>query len=55
MQGRDLAAMSPAIRRYLEEQERGAAYRALVRSCARQGLEWIWSIDAPRYTVDDRA
>ena len=43
MQGRDLAAMNPAIRRYLEEQERSAAYRALVTSCARQGLEWIRS------------
>jgi protein-disulfide isomerase len=52
MQGRDLAAMSPAIRRYLEEQERGTAYRALVGELRKAGPRVDMIIDAPRYNVE---
>jgi protein-disulfide isomerase len=51
MQGRDLAAMNPAIRRYLEEQERSAAYRALVTELRKAGPRVDTVIDAPRYSV----
>jgi protein-disulfide isomerase len=52
MQGRDLTAMSPAIRRYLEEQERGAAYRALVGELRKAGPRVDLMIDAPRHNVE---
>jgi protein-disulfide isomerase len=52
MQGRDLAAMSPAIRRYLEEQERSTAYRALVAELRKAGPRVDMMIDAPRYKVE---
>ncbi|MGH9253394.1 MAG: thioredoxin domain-containing protein [Vicinamibacterales bacterium] len=52
MQGRDLVAMSPVIRRYLEEQERSAAYRALVAELRKAGPRVDMRIDAPRHTVD---
>ena len=48
MQGRDLAAMNFAIRRYLEEQERSAAYRALVTELRKAGPRVDTVIDAPR-------
>ena len=51
MQGRDLAAMSPAIRRYLEDQERAAAYRALVAELKKAGPRVDYVLDAPRYDV----
>jgi protein-disulfide isomerase len=52
MQGRNLEAMSPAIRRYLEEQERGTAYRAFVGELRKAGPRVDMMIDAPRYTVE---
>ena len=52
MQGRDLTAMSPAIRRYLEEQERGTAYRAFVGELRKAGPRVDMIIDAPRYNVE---
>lgn len=52
MQGRGLEAMRDAIRRYLEEQERGTAYRALVGELRKAGPRVDMMIDAPRYTVE---
>ena len=52
MQGRGLAAMSPAIRRYLEEEGKGAAYRALIGELRKAGPRVDLMIDAPRYTVE---
>ena len=52
MQGRTLAAMSPAIERYLEEQQRATAYRALVTELRKAGPAVNVVLDAPRYTVD---
>jgi protein-disulfide isomerase len=52
MQGRALAAMSPAIRRYLEEQQRDAAYRALVNELRASGPRIEMVLDAPRYDVE---
>ncbi|MBI4888400.1 MAG: thioredoxin domain-containing protein [Acidobacteria bacterium] len=52
MQGRGLAAMGPAIRRYLEEQEHGAAYRAFVSELRKAGPRIDVVFDAPRYTVE---
>jgi len=52
MQGRGLAAMSPAIQRYLEEQERGTAYRSLVAELRKAGPRTEMMIDAPRYNVE---
>lgn len=51
MQGRALAAMSPAIRRYLEEQQRTAAHRALVDELRKAGPRIEMVLDAPRYEV----
>jgi len=51
MQGHDLAAMSPALRRYLEDQERAAAYRALVAELKTAGARVEYVLDAPRYDV----
>jgi protein-disulfide isomerase len=52
MQGRSLAAMSPAIRRFLEEEGQRAAYRALVAELRKAGPRVDVMIDAPRYTVE---
>ncbi|OFW04472.1 MAG: hypothetical protein A3I61_11720 [Acidobacteria bacterium RIFCSPLOWO2_02_FULL_68_18] len=52
MQGRQLAAMSPAIRRYLEEEQRGNAYRALVAELRKAGPRVEVALDAPRYEVE---
>jgi protein-disulfide isomerase len=52
MQGRPLAAMSPAIRNYLEEQQRAEAYRAVVAELRKSGPAVAMTLDAPRYTVD---
>jgi protein-disulfide isomerase len=52
MQGRDLTSMAPAIRRYLDEQERGAAFRALVAELRKGGPRVDVVLDAPRYTVE---
>ncbi len=51
MQGRDLPAMGPAIRRYLEEQERASAYRALVADLKKAAPRIDYVLDAPRYDV----
>jgi protein-disulfide isomerase len=51
MQGRALAAMSPAIRRYLEEQQQSTAYRAMVNELRKAGPRVEMVIDAPRYEV----
>jgi len=52
MQGRALAAMSPSIRRYLEEQQRTTAYRALVEELRKAGPRIEMVLDAPRYEVE---
>lgn len=52
MQGRPLAEMMPAIRRYLEEQERAAAYRALVAELRKAGPAVNMALEPPRYTVE---
>ena len=52
MQGRDLTSMAPAIRRYLEEQERGAAFRGLIAELRKSGPRVAMVLDAPRYTVE---
>jgi protein-disulfide isomerase len=51
MQGRSLAAVSPTIRRYLEEQQRSTAYRALVGELRKAGPRVEMVLDAPRYEV----
>jgi protein-disulfide isomerase len=51
MQGRALAAMTPVIRRYLEEQQRSGAYRALVAELRTAGPRIEMVLDAPRYEV----
>lgn len=51
MQGRALEVMSPAIRRYLDEQGRATAYRALVSELRKAGPRVDTVLDAPRYTV----
>jgi len=51
MQGSSLAAMAPAIRRYLEEQQRSAAYRALVDELRKAGPRVELVLDPPRYEV----
>ncbi|MBI3050720.1 MAG: thioredoxin domain-containing protein [Acidobacteria bacterium] len=52
MQGRGLAAMSPAIQRYLEEEQRASAYRALVSDLRKAGPRIETVLDAPRYEVE---
>ena len=51
MQGRDLTAMSPAIRQYLEEQGRATAYRSLVAELKKAGPPIDLVLDPPRYEV----
>lgn len=52
MQGRGLAAMSPAIQRYLDEQERAAAYRALITELRKAAPRVDVVLDAPRYDLE---
>jgi protein-disulfide isomerase len=51
MQGRGLQAMAPAIRRFLEEQQRGAAQQALVAELRKKGPAVSLLFDAPRQEV----
>ena len=51
MQGRGLQMMAPAIRRFLEEQQRGAAYQALVAELRKKGPTVSVLFDAPRQQV----
>jgi protein-disulfide isomerase len=52
MQGRPLAAMTPAIRNYLEQQQRTSAYDALVAELRAAGPKIDVLLDAPRYEVE---
>ena len=52
MQGRGIDAMGPAIRKYLEEQQRTDAYQALVAELRKAGPSVRVVLDAPRYQVD---
>jgi protein-disulfide isomerase len=51
MQGRGLAAMSPAIRQFLQQQRRTAAYQAFVAELRKAGPPVRVLMDAPRYEV----
>jgi protein-disulfide isomerase len=51
MQGRGLAAMTTAIRSYLEQQQRTVAYQSLVAELRRAGPAISLVLDAPRYEV----
>ncbi|MBI2188567.1 MAG: thioredoxin domain-containing protein [Acidobacteria bacterium] len=51
MQGRTLEAVNPAIHRYLEEQQRSSAYRAMVDELRTAGPRIEVVLDAPRYEV----
>jgi protein-disulfide isomerase len=51
MQGRGIDAMGPAIRRYLEEQQRTEAYQAMVAELRKAGPPVRLVLDAPRYQV----
>lgn len=51
MQGRGLAAMGPAIRRYLDDQRRTTAYESFVGELRKAGPAVRLLLDAPRYTV----
>ncbi len=59
MQGRGIDAMGPAIRRYLEDQQRTTAYETLVAELRKAGPPVRLVLDAPRYqvaaTADDPA
>ena len=52
MQGRPLEAMTVPIRRYLEDQGRSTAYRALVSELRKAGPRVDLVLNVPRYTVD---
>jgi protein-disulfide isomerase len=52
MQGRGLAAMSPLIRRFLEDQQQGAARQALIAELRKAGPAVSVAFDAPRQTVE---
>jgi protein-disulfide isomerase len=52
MQGRPLAQMSPAIRQYLDEQQRASAFQAMVAELRKGGPAVNVVLDAPRYTVN---
>ena len=52
MQGRGIDVMGPAIRRYIEDQQRTAAYEAMVADLRKAGPPVRVVLDAPRYTVD---
>ncbi|MBI4265720.1 MAG: thioredoxin domain-containing protein [Acidobacteria bacterium] len=51
MQGRGLAAMGPVIRRFLEDQQRTAAYQALIAELRKAGPPVRILLDPPRYEV----
>jgi protein-disulfide isomerase len=51
MQGRGLPAMAPAIRRFLEDQQRAAAHQGLVAELRKKGPEISVLFDAPRQQV----
>lgn len=51
MQGRGLAAMAPAIRRFLEDQRRTTAYQAFVGELRKAGPAVNLLLDPPRYEV----
>lgn len=51
MQGRDLPTMSPAIRRFLEEQRRATAFQNLVAELRKAGPPIRLLLDAPRADV----
>jgi protein-disulfide isomerase len=51
MQGRGLAAMGPAIRRYLDDERRSNAYQAFVAELRKAGPSVSMVLDAPRFTV----
>ena len=51
MQGRGLAAMGPAIRQFLAEQQRTMAYQALIAELKKAGPAVSMVLDAPRYEV----
>jgi protein-disulfide isomerase len=55
MQGRSLEVMSPAISRYLTEQQRDNARRELIAELRKTGPEVRVLIDAPRREVDIEA
>ena len=52
MQGRPLDQMGPAIRQYLEEQQRSTAFQAMVAELRKGGPAVNVVLDAPRYTVN---
>jgi protein-disulfide isomerase len=52
MQGRDLAAMGPTIRRYLEEQGRNIAYQAFLSDLRKADASVRVILDAPRREVE---
>ena len=52
MQGRPLEQMAPAIRQYLEEQQRSSAFQAMVAELRKAGPPVNVVLDAPRYTVN---
>jgi protein-disulfide isomerase len=52
MQGRSLEQMVPAIRQYLQDQQRQAAFQAMVAELRKAGPAVSVVLDAPRYTVD---
>ena len=51
MEGRGLAAMGPAIRRFLEDQRRTAAYQTFVAELRKAGPSIRLLLDPPRYDV----
>jgi protein-disulfide isomerase len=51
MQGRGLAAMGPAIRRYLDDERRTRAYQEFVGELRKAGPAVRMVLDAPRYTA----
>ena len=51
MQGRGLQAMAPAIRRFLEDQQRAAAQQTLVAELRKKGPAVSVLFDAPRSEV----
>ena len=51
MQGRSLEQMGPAIRQYLQDQQRQTAFQAMVAELRKAGPAVSVILDAPRYTV----
>jgi protein-disulfide isomerase len=52
MQGRPLEQMRPAIRNYLEDQQRATAFQSLIAELRKGGPAVNVILDAPRYTVN---